>query len=134
MNCDKTRLLNRYLDNELPSGERKLLEEHLKECPACNKALSEMKMVDQLALSIPEVPSACSFEALKERIKNKKQNAFPVPRWTIVAASVLMLAAGAFFGINEAGLFADSQPDGQSYVQLVSNTENSGYIYNLGEE
>lgn len=45
--CDfKQELLHEYIDGELNALETMLLEEHLKECPACRRELNQLKILD----------------------------------------------------------------------------------------
>jgi len=53
--------LSAFIDNELPASERKLVEGHLYECPACAQEESSLRQVIDLLDGIPDESPSCSF-------------------------------------------------------------------------
>jgi anti-sigma factor RsiW len=62
MKCDDSKLkLSAYIDNELSSEERFLLEEHLKTCPSCAREAETMSQLGVLFGGIPEETPSPAF-------------------------------------------------------------------------
>uniref|UniRef100_A0A7V3RG56 Zf-HC2 domain-containing protein n=1 Tax=candidate division WOR-3 bacterium TaxID=2052148 RepID=A0A7V3RG56_UNCW3 len=73
--------LNAYIDNELSAKERLSVEEHIKSCYFCQKAIEEIKGVDELIQKMDiEEPSGEFLYGLKnkvmERIERRKNLIF----------------------------------------------------------
>ena len=68
--CRKTKnRLGRYFDEELPPSERRLVEEHLKQCRQCSEELQEMRAIAgelQEGMPVPPVPSGLSRRIMAE--------------------------------------------------------------------
>jgi len=74
MNCKKIKkLLQLYLDDALTFGEKQMVEEHLKECPACRAELKSFSSIVQMVKSLPEVSTPPDFtENLMSKISQIK--------------------------------------------------------------
>jgi hypothetical protein len=91
--------LSAYLDEELPPGERAVVEAHLAACPACAAFLAELAAVDEAAAAQPVEAPEGYFEAFPARVRARlrpaKATAFAarrMPVWTWAAAAALLLA------------------------------------------
>lgn len=72
MNCKEVRdNLSLYIDDELNEEEKKLIEEHLKECPDCSKELKEYKKIILALNELPdEEPPVGYCKRLHEKLLN----------------------------------------------------------------
>lgn len=62
MNCDYCKdKLSAFIDNELSSEERLLMEEHLKTCPSCAREAGTLHQLGVLFGSIPEETLSPTF-------------------------------------------------------------------------
>jgi hypothetical protein len=91
--------LSAYLDEELPPGERAVVEAHLAACPECAAFLAELAAVDEAAAALPVEAPEGYFDAFPARVRARLRPAraavFPagrVPVWTWAAAAALLLA------------------------------------------
>lgn len=80
---DKYReLLNDYLDDQLSSLEKMLVEEHLMSCGACRRELNQLKLLDwelrhQPGIELPLELAGCRIAAIKDymmAIENGRDN------------------------------------------------------------
>lgn len=69
MNCDVIRdLLPSYADGICSPASQTLVQEHLAQCPACQKALEQMRQPRRVpATPRPKIPCACSAAARSSR-------------------------------------------------------------------
>ncbi len=51
---DIQKLLSAYCGNDLPTVDRAMVEEHLRECPACRAELADLQITTRLILTTPE--------------------------------------------------------------------------------
>lgn len=72
MNCNEVRdKLSLYLDDELNEKEKKLMDEHLKNCPECSSELRGYRKIIQLLNELPnEEPPEGYCKRLHERLLN----------------------------------------------------------------
>jgi hypothetical protein len=69
MNCDYCKgKLSAFIDNELSSEERFLMEEHLQMCPSCAR---EAEALDQLGVLMGGIPEETPSPAFVQRTVNK---------------------------------------------------------------
>jgi anti-sigma factor RsiW len=62
MRCDHYQIrISAYVDNELPSDERLVMEEHLKTCPSCAGEVETLRHLGVLVGRIPDVSPSLSF-------------------------------------------------------------------------
>jgi anti-sigma factor RsiW len=62
MNCDHYKLLvSAYIDNELPSDERLVLEKHLETCTSCAREEEKLRQLGELLENIPEGQPSPAF-------------------------------------------------------------------------
>ena len=71
MNHRRTQaLLGAFLDNELEEKEKRLVEEHLRACPACRQDLAPLRKLDEFARSIsPPLKDAAYWETFPARVR-----------------------------------------------------------------
>lgn len=72
MNCNEVRdNLSLYIDDELNDVEKKLMDEHLKNCTECSKELEEYRKIIQALSELPEEePPAGYCKRLHEKLLN----------------------------------------------------------------
>jgi len=106
MRCSKAeRLIQRSFDGSLKPGERKELDSHLLNCPACRKMLAEYKSIFQVLHEDTQAePKPYFWERLQPHLKETDEfNAWPLwKKWGMRAIPVsllmiIILAAAAFF-------------------------------------
>jgi len=60
--CKKIKkLLPLYLDNTLTSGEKQMVERHLKGCPTCRARLKPLYSIVKMIKYLPEIPPPPDF-------------------------------------------------------------------------
>jgi anti-sigma factor RsiW len=63
------KLLGRYFDGELSPFERRMVEDHLRQCSQCRQSLQEIHAIAgafQKAMPVPPVPSALNQKIMAE--------------------------------------------------------------------
>jgi hypothetical protein len=70
------KMLNRYLDGDLPPAGRREVEDHLDACEACRRMLSEIKAMDQLVRQSAEVSTAVPDVAGRVTAELQRRGAF----------------------------------------------------------
>lgn len=101
MNCKKVKKqLFFYLENSLAEKQKKLLENHLQQCPACEKELEKIKKLivllkdNQISVKIPPNYIEKILSQIKEQ---KKQRTSLVFRWAGALAGILLILGGVYF-------------------------------------
>src|ERR1700759_2736307 len=96
--CEFNSLLGRYHDGELPSGQRRQLEEHLPGCAPCTGELDHLQQMSQslrsgAADTFPRASNDFLFrlQALAPNVERTMIVRF-VTRLTAAAAAILVLA------------------------------------------
>ena len=90
--------LSAFIDNELPARERKLIEDHLHECPACAQEESSLRQVINLMDGIPdESPSRSFTPATIHRVSAWKRCAYIKGHILTPALAVLRSAFSLVF-------------------------------------
>lgn len=78
------RWLSLYLDDDLPHKRRKSLEEHLKKCPRCQKALKDLQTIRQETRSLEKLsPPEGLWEVIQKRLKLSPQGQRRAYQWAI---------------------------------------------------
>ena len=96
-------LLQLYAEGESAADERRLVEEHLRQCPECRSTLSCLRRIDAMVAAGPELPASALplllglDEAVLRRVQRLERPLLrPLNRALNLAASVaLVLAIGA---------------------------------------
>ncbi len=96
MKCNEIKpYLAGYLDDELNSELRKIVEEHLQTCTECASELEEMKKIREMLhkMSTPKMPDAF-WQTYWQRIYNKIERGIG---WIIFSiGAIILLAFGAY--------------------------------------
>ena len=88
----------------------------------------------ELAIKIPEIEPQKDFSDLLYLIENRKIPLFPVPRWLIVAASILIIIAGTIGGIkSNENMVEKAKSNGIVYYSSQNNTDYSDIVYTFSE-
>ena len=100
--CDREWMIGPYLDGELPTGERRGVEDHLESCPSCHRLADQFLSLDQLARSTLEAPRVSAeewgtvWEAVQQRVSRPIASVRSLRDWIIPALSA---AALVLFGV-----------------------------------
>ena len=106
-NCDHfTKLFSDYLDDDLDEPAKHSLLTHLKDCPACETKLNELKDIKRSLATLPRVKTSASFDMLlharlRQEMRQKRGWSFPFfeVNWRVpafAAAAICFLFLGAF--------------------------------------
>lgn len=95
--CKHIAQVGAYFDNELSPDERRIVEQHLSECPVCSHELERLRAVERLleAARMPELPPAvlrrahAQCAAVPSRMLTRLTT-----RLALAAAAVLLLCVG----------------------------------------
>jgi len=126
MNCEHIEnLLSPYLENELSSHDRAVVERHLENCPQCSELLSLLRETTQALEDFPEVPvSPELIRRLVEipEIKKNRRLGFDI-NWRPLFQP-LMAAASVFFILLSCYLF---NPDKSVIDKTINRHLHRGY-------
>ncbi|MGD9498194.1 MAG: zf-HC2 domain-containing protein [Armatimonadota bacterium] len=116
MTCDECRdRLTELLEGELTPGVHSAMQSHLAACPACARALAEMRAVVAVVHELPEVePPAEVREALR-RIPDLAAPVRPLIWRRVSYAAASLAAAAVAFAVIWTGM-AHYRPDGTGAV------------------
>ncbi len=97
-------LLSALLDGELEGPERRAVEAHLAECPACRAYLEDLKEIQAVFRGMDELAPRDFSARVMERVRATDQDRperktvrlRPWRRWAAVAACCALIAAGAW--------------------------------------
>lgn len=83
MNCkDIENSLSLYLDNLLSPGDKRAVEEHLKLCPQCSKALADLKKTAAMTQGLSEVEPPLWFkQRIMARVREEADKKSLVQKW-----------------------------------------------------
>lgn len=102
-------LLLDFSENLLTESERQRVEQHLKECPACNADLEGLQSTAGLLRRLPEVAPPRSFAIGETQArKARKDNSFYLAARTVAAVAAVFLLF--FAGLDIAGIFTPPAP------------------------
>src|SRR5215471_17341617 len=89
--------LSDYLDGELSASEAATVEAHLRECPACNAVLNDLKRIVAQAQHLEERPPQgdlwAGIERRIERVAPQRRLSFTLPQ--LAAAAAILIAVSA---------------------------------------
>lgn len=102
MKCVNANKLSAFLDGELASEERALIQKHLEDCPHCRKRASEYRAVWEMLDSMESLepvplPATGLGQVAQKRQKRERLEHFFIPLITS-AAAVISLFVGSFLG------------------------------------
>ncbi len=128
--CDYAReLLSAYRDGELDASEQASVEDHLKECTACQEELESVESVVRSLKALPSVSLTKDFSADIEALINKSEvpvqpiGRRPRAMWLAAAAAVVsLLIAGGYYvttgGGDRTTVATDTQSERPTDVQV----------------
>jgi hypothetical protein len=140
MRCsaDKQKISD-YVDNELNSAEKQLLEKHLDGCPECQKLLEDFKNIKSGAKELVEFsPSGQTWFKIASGIKVKQNEVLRPARlkqrrfvfspnsfgWVVSAGILLVIIVGAVAIVPKL-----TPPDTNSQQYVVSKLEKAEHYY-----
>lgn len=129
--CQKVKgMLSPYIDRQLTSSERGLVEAHLERCEACCRELESLRAVVNLVHRVPLVSPPRSF-AIAEVVP--KRRAVPVAVFSAATAVAVLLLA--FFFVSDAlNLFASEVPVEEQFREEVLMIEGAPDVAGAGYE
>lgn len=120
--------LSAHFDGELKQGARRLIDEHLAECPECRRHYQELKETWRLLddLEQPVVRRELA-DQLWERIEEEKKAGWRgrLERWTGASGIAAGLAASVAAAVFLFGLYLSSKP----ISDLPSPVEREAILY-----
>lgn len=137
----KRKLLNAYIDSELPERTRREVESHLAECSACRLEHDELRMLMPLLgnYKVPPIPAGLSARILASAsLRQKRKEAPTVVGWgwceflfhpwlikgVTTAALVVGLAMGAWMGWT-----SHRSPDVGQWVAMTTHGNEARTMY-----
>jgi anti-sigma factor RsiW len=133
MKCISEKLLQEYLDGEVPENKRGQVELHLSRCAVCRRKAASLRasrdfVVDRLRLlDTAEIPSTPPLDLAEAQ---SKQPQGPFFRWFFGLRIRMPLAAAAAVGMFLAGLLLGSIRYRQKAVLSDSSShEGSSVLY-----
>jgi hypothetical protein len=129
--------LLRFLDNELPENEFRLIKSHLATCNTCRNHLQQLTAIWQVARPIPRIsPPPFVWTRLSHRLENEKRVDFwkrvarhlwPYARPAVAVTTILVtILVGIEFGRQVAPPPTDSS---LSFIQTSTVREEFGTDY-----
>ncbi len=102
------RVLDRYLDGELPASEREVVDTHLQACPRCRRELRAVAclMAELDRLPLPELPIGFNMRVLDAVLPPRREDAL-----LIRFATRAYAALAAILGVILLGVLAVAGPD-----------------------
>jgi anti-sigma factor RsiW len=92
MSCLKIRDIYEYLDGDLPAGPRADIEDHLRACAKCRRAVEERRILEEAASGLRPLEVPADFA---DRVMSRIPTVKPVlPAWLIALAGSLAGLAG----------------------------------------
>jgi len=137
-------LLERYHDQEVTEEERRLIEDHLSQCPSCRDLLSTTAQIGTLIkLPIQEASERADFDRTWTKIRREIEKREPLPWWEslgdrlkaslfswkrawIPAMAAALIVVGLIVGPV---LLEDQSPLKMSSVEYVESADYNVMIY-----
>ena len=122
-NCDNEYKLFEYVENELSTSERNEIEQHIKECDSCRKAVENFTSIkstvfrfyDQVDLNQPKKPIKSEI-IISEHQKNS------VRRYIILAAFFVLSFAYVLFKPSDDKTSLNVNPAHAAYSQGIDDS------------
>ena len=108
MKCaDIEKRLSAYIENDIPSHERLIVEEHLKSCPHCSKSLADLRKAIKRVKSVEEMePPAWLTQKIMAKVKEEAAPKKGILRWLLyplhiklpleIAATITIVIASVY--------------------------------------
>ena len=113
-NCDEVRLeFSAWLDDELSAAERRAIEAHLAECPACQELFRQFQQVDEMYQDLAKSEAPAELEAgIRKALTTEPAHVTAFPRSRHARQRVWpLLAAAAVFAILAGGVLMMATED-----------------------
>ncbi|HWQ36564.1 MAG TPA: zf-HC2 domain-containing protein [Blastocatellia bacterium] len=130
--CERIRRsLDAYLSNELPSENRREIQQHLEKCAGC---LAEFEIRERLRTRLKEAVSNEVIPAgLEDRVRRRLRSAPSVTHWFYAAAAVLLLTFGGALAVR----YLNEQRSGamladNAAVEMQPLTEHAAQVLKIG--
>ena len=98
--CEHSRKMSAYHDGQIPAGERRDLEEHMRECSSCAQELEQLRSLSRLfaAAEMPEM-SSDALERLHSSVGSVREVFVlrTAQRLMAAAAMLVVVCAGWFW-------------------------------------
>lgn len=123
--------LNKYIGKEL--SDLKDIKDHMDNCSSCLTEYKRILDAERLTLAIEEIKAPYNFYDLIQRLPSRPEIMFPISRWAIVAASVLVMITGIVFGFYSSNVPNDD-PSISADMVMLENPQgliSSGVVYNV---
>ena len=132
--CEFDRRIGAYHDGELPVGQRRDIEEHMRHCPACARELRRLVALSRFfsAAGTPQMPSDAlarlhrTIDSVPERIVIRTAAVFAA------AAAALLLARSVWLWQTSSG--PPSYPTSVPAWERVAQTPQADVLADAGAE
>ena len=124
MNCEYCKhKISAYIDNELSSEERFLMEEHLKTCPSCTQEVESLKQLGVLFGGLPEeTPSPAFVQTTVNRAAVVMRHSFWNNLFLNPALSFIRNAAAFVFAPDGPGATGRKNLSSQGYLRTFDDS------------
>jgi anti-sigma factor RsiW len=101
MSCCPINDIYDYIEGLLPAARKQEMEEHLKACPGCRRAVEKRQLIAAAASTLPSLEVPAGFtETVMSRIGPAKSR---LPAWLVALGSLLARAAAGAVGLAASG-------------------------------
>lgn len=116
MKCaDIEKRLSAYIENDIPSHERLMVEEHLKSCPQCSKSLADLRKAIERVKSVEKMePPAWLTQKIMTKIKEEVAPKKGIFRWLLYPLHIklpLEIAATVTIAITAVYIYHAGKPE-----------------------
>lgn len=116
MKCaDIEKRLSAYIENDIPSNERLMVEEHLKSCPQCSKSLADLRKAIERVKSVEKMePPAWLTQKIMTKIKEEVAPKKGIFRWLLYPLHIklpLEIAATVTIAITAVYIYHAGKPE-----------------------
>lgn len=116
MKCaDIEKRLSAYIENDMPSHERALIEEHLKSCPHCSKSLADLRKAIERVKSVEELePPPYLTQKIMAKVKEEAEQKKGILRWLLYPLHIklpLEIAATVTIAITAVYIYHAGKPE-----------------------
>lgn len=123
MNCSDIRdLFNEYVDEELSSQQRDLVDRHISECPSCRAELEAIVHTAELVRSLPREPVPDGLaDAVQARVRLADQRKRRASAWRWVSVGGWLAAAATLALVLRYGWFPPepSRPPAETEIVIT---------------
>jgi predicted anti-sigma-YlaC factor YlaD len=130
MDCTAAkRLIPTFVDGELSGEKAQHLDEHLADCTACRKELSDLRATMSALDAWTEIEPRLGYADLRARIEGRQAGwrfllLRPAPRWAVAAALFFGLLVGSLSGVHHVALDMSHSHELTDGMQVASESLN----------